>query len=208
MYDNFTIDPFVNFIQDSPITLVSCFGKILLGFWLGQIDFFAHPQRFNRMMNWWIWLGSTIGIASSVGFWAITTGQLELELSSAWLIFIIAGGLVFQSLLYISLFVKLFQVPRLQRLFMIFAPVGKMTLTNYLMQTIFCLLIFYYWTHGTALFGKITITETYLIAIAIYVVQVLYSNLWLQYFSHGPVEWLWWKLAYRNVKGSIVSIPS
>jgi uncharacterized protein len=196
---NFTIDPLVNFIQDSPITLVFCSGQILLGFWLGRIGFFATPQLFRNMINKWILLGSTFGITGSIGYWAVTTGKLELDGASVCLIFLIVGGLVLQSLCYIGLFVKAWENRHLKNLLKIFVPVGRMALTNYLLQTIFYLLLFFHWPHGLQLYRKVTITETYLIAIAVYTLQVLYSNWWMKHFTQGPVEMLWRKLAYQGV---------
>lgn len=191
---NATIDPFVNFIQDSPLTLVACFGRILIGFWLGRIGFFAQPERYQRMMNYWIWLGMTAGLASSVGLWAIMTGRFEIDLSTAWLVFLITGGLVLQSLLYIALFVRWFQKSGGQQFLKRFEPVGQMALTNYLMQTILMLLVFYSWPHGLRLYGRVTVTETYLLALGIYGLQLLYSHWWMLRHKQGPVEWVWRKL--------------
>ena len=47
LYINTRIDPFVNFIQDSPITLVFCFGNMLTGFWMAKSGFFHQQERFR-----------------------------------------------------------------------------------------------------------------------------------------------------------------
>jgi uncharacterized protein len=197
---NTTIDPLVNFLQDSPLTLVFCSGQILIGFWLGQTGFFSNPGLFKNRIRMWILLGSTLGILGSIGFWAITTGKIELEGASVGLIFLVVGGLVLQSLFYIALFITLYTYPTWRRLLAIFVPVGRMALTNYLMQTVFCLLVFFHWPHGLSLYGKITLTETYLIALCIFGMQILYSHWWLRHFNQGPVEMLWRKLAYWKVR--------
>ncbi|MDO1451201.1 DUF418 domain-containing protein [Rhodocytophaga aerolata] len=196
---NATIDPLVNFLQDSPITLVFCSGQILLGFWLGQTGFFYNPGLFKSRIRTWILFGSTFGVLGSVGLWAITTGKIELSGASAGLIFLVVGGLVLQSLFYVALFVKLYHYHRWRRLLGLFIPVGKMALTNYLMQTVFCLLFFFHWPHALQLYGKVTLTETYLIALCIFGFQTIYSHWWFEHFTQGPVEMLWKKLAYRNV---------
>jgi uncharacterized protein len=197
---NATIDPLVNFLQDSPLTLVFCSGQILLGFWLGQTGFFSNPGLFRNRIRMWILFGSTLGVLGSVGFWAITNGKIELEGASVGLLFLVVGGLVLQSLFYIALFVKLYTYPKWRQLLAIFVPVGKMALTNYLMQTVFCLLIFFHWPHGLSLYGKTTLTETYLIALGIFGMQTFYSHWWFRHFTQGPVEMLWRKLAYRHVR--------
>jgi uncharacterized protein len=193
---NFTVDPIRNFIYDSPLTLISCFGKVLLGYWLAAKGFFSNPKKAISMSRKWIWWGSSIGIAASVGYWAVTNGKLELSPALLWMVFAIAGGLALHSLMYLAVFVRLFQSKR-QKVLLLFAPVGKMALTNYLMQTVLCMFIFYNWTGGLKLYGRIGTAETYLLAIAIFTLQVIYSNWWVRRFRQGPVEYCWKKLAYR-----------
>jgi uncharacterized protein len=76
------------------------------------------------------------------------------------------------------------------------APVGRMALTNYLLQTIICVLIFY--GYGLGQFGRFGASRATLIALAIFLFQVLASALWLKYFSYGPMEWIWRQLTYRR----------
>ena len=63
---------------------------------------------------------------------------------------------------------------------------GRMALTNYLMQTIICITIFY--GVGFGLGGNIGPVIFIPIGIGIYTLQVLYSHLWLKYFNYGPFE--------------------
>ena len=77
------------------------------------------------------------------------------------------------------------------------ASVGRMPLTNYLMQSVICSLLFY--SYGLALFGKVGSAGNFLVALAIYAFQVLYSNLWMAHFQYGPLEWLWRLLTYGKV---------
>jgi uncharacterized protein len=200
---NFTIDPFINFIHDSPITLVFVFGCMLIGFLIGKSDFFVQPTRFRKVTKWVIITGSTIGLLCSYLFWLVTTGKLELTPTLLWLPFVIVTGLLLQSLFYIAAFVKLFQQPFFKKIVLIFVPVGQMALSNYLLQTVFYLLFFFHWAHGLQLYGKITLTETYLAAILLFGLQIIFSNWWLRSHRQGPVEYVWKKLSYQwGVKGS------
>jgi uncharacterized protein len=76
------------------------------------------------------------------------------------------------------------------------APVGRMALTNYLMQTVICVFIFY--GYGFGMFGRFGALTDTLIALAIFLFQILMSSLWLKYFNYGPVEWIWRQLTYRQ----------
>lgn len=79
-----------------------------------------------------------------------------------------------------------------------FAAAGKMALTNYLMQTVICVTIFY--GFGFALFGAFERHELYYIVATICTVQLIWSVLWLKVFRFGPFEWLWRSLTYWKLQ--------
>jgi uncharacterized protein len=66
--------------------------------------------------------------------------------------------------------------------------VGRMALTNYLMQSVICTTIFY--GHGFGLFGRVDRAGQLAIVIGVWAFQLLASRAWLEYFTVGPVEWL------------------
>jgi uncharacterized protein len=77
-----------------------------------------------------------------------------------------------------------------------FGTVGRMALTNYLIQAALivplCLLfgLFDSWTPATSL----------LLAVSLFVlVQVPFSLLWLRHFDFGPAEWVWRVLTYGSL---------
>jgi uncharacterized protein len=74
------------------------------------------------------------------------------------------------------------------------AAVGRMAFTNYIMHTLICTTIFY--GHGFGLFGKVERVWQFAIVLAIWVLQVLVSPIWLKHFLFGPLEWLWRCLTY------------
>ncbi|MED5051819.1 hypothetical protein B6A27_05185 [Anoxybacillus sp. UARK-01] len=76
----------------------------------------------------------------------------------------------------------------------IFAAVGKMSLTNYLFQSILCTLLFYH--YGFGLYGTVRPFYGLLLAIFIYSLQVVISNRWMKRYRTGPVEWLWRTIIY------------
>jgi uncharacterized protein len=81
-----------------------------------------------------------------------------------------------------------------RRLVTLFAPVGRMALTNYLMQSIICVVLSY--GFGLALWWRIGAAQAMAIAAAIIVVQIPLSVWWLSRFRFGPIEWIWRRLTY------------
>lgn len=68
------------------------------------------------------------------------------------------------------------------------APVGRMALTNYLMQSLVCAIVFTAW--GWGLVGRLAPVAVVSIAVLIYLVQLFASRWWLGSHVYGPVEWL------------------
>lgn len=72
------------------------------------------------------------------------------------------------------------------------AAVGRMALTNYILQTVITTTVFV----GLAQFGKWERHQLYYLVLGIWVFQLLASPWWLRRFHFGPMEWLWRSLTY------------
>lgn len=83
-------------------------------------------------------------------------------------------------------------------LFRLLRPVGQMAFTNYLMQSLICGLLFY--GIGWGWYGRLERYEIYIVVAVIWVVQIIYSHLWLHYFRFGPLEWAWRSLTYWKLQ--------
>lgn len=70
-----------------------------------------------------------------------------------------------------------------------FSYVGRMALTNYLMQSLVGLVLFT--SVGFALYQTLSPLMCFVLAVAIFSVQILFSKVWLTHFRFGPLEWLW-----------------
>lgn len=79
-----------------------------------------------------------------------------------------------------------------------FAAAGKLALTNYLLQSIICTVFFY--GYGMGYYGMLTQLQLYFFVLEVIIVQVVFSILWLRYFTYGPAEWL---LRYLSSRGSV-----
>ena len=79
-------------------------------------------------------------------------------------------------------------------LFALMKPVGQMAFTNYLTQSLICGIIFY--GVGFGLYGKLQRYEVYCVVGAIWLLQIIWSHIWLRYFYFGPLEWCWRSLTY------------
>jgi uncharacterized protein len=74
------------------------------------------------------------------------------------------------------------------------AAVGRMAFTNYLVHTLICTTLFY--GHGFGLYHRVDRGGQVAVVLAIWLLQLWYSPLWLARFRFGPLEWLWRSLTY------------
>ncbi|GAB2515749.1 DUF418 domain-containing protein [Spirosoma aerophilum] len=72
--------------------------------------------------------------------------------------------------------------------------VGQMAFTNYLMQSVLCTLFFY--GYGLGYFGDLKLYQLYIVVAEVWLLQIVFSLVWLRSFRFGPLEWLWRSLTY------------
>jgi uncharacterized protein len=104
-------------------------------------------------------------------------------------------GRVTMAIGHIGLIMIFTKLPILNWLKLRIAAVGKMALTNYIMHSLICMVIFT--GVGFGLFGKLQRYELYFVVFSVWLLQLILSPLWLKYFHFGPIEWLWRKLSYQ-----------
>ncbi|MBI3210990.1 MAG: DUF418 domain-containing protein [Candidatus Solibacter usitatus] len=81
-----------------------------------------------------------------------------------------------------------------QKLTRALSCVGQTALTNYLLQSVLCTTLFY--GYGFGWFGKLERYQLYYVVGVIWLLQLVFSSLWLSRFRFGPVEWAWRSLTY------------
>ncbi len=95
---------------------------------------------------------------------------------------------------WVSLIVMAWQKIRIQKVLRILTPLGRMSLTNYLMQSI--LGSFIYYGPGLGLYNVLNTTASFGVGVLLVIFQWLFCSWWLKKHSHGPAEWVWRKLTW------------
>ncbi|MGF2715762.1 DUF418 domain-containing protein [Bacillus cereus] len=96
---------------------------------------------------------------------------------------------VTMTFFYGSTIILLFHYKKVAHLLTYMANMGKMSVSNYLAQSIITTTIFY--AYGFGLYGKIGYFFGILLTIGIYTIQLFVSTYWLQKYRMGPVEYVW-----------------
>jgi len=84
--------------------------------------------------------------------------------------------------------------------------VGRLALSNYLLQSLVCTTIFY--SYGLGLFGKVGPALGLALTVLIFALQIPLSVWWMKRFRFGPAEWLWRTLTYGRLQPMRVSQPA
>jgi uncharacterized protein len=110
------------------------------------------------------------------------------------------------SIGHASLLILIYRSKLLPWLTKALANVGQMAFSNYLMQSIFCSLIFY--GYGLGYFNTLRFHQVYYVVFGIWIFQLIFSSIWLQYFRFGPFEWVWRSLTYWKKQPMRIGEPA
>lgn len=170
----------------------------LIGLWIARRKLFADPAQHREQLKRVMVAGFALGLPFCVLNW-YSIEHLPRLPEAQGLVNTVSYvlGVVPLALAYAAGFALLWIDTRWQTRFLVLAPMGRMALTNYLMQTVLGILIFY--GIGLGLGGKVSMVGYESIALAVFIVQVLWSHWWLKRFHFGPMEWLWRSLTYGKV---------
>jgi len=164
------------------------FPLLLFGAYLAKIDAYEGGEENRRRFRLILQIALPLALFfKTMPYWAGFRTGTELIQD-------LLGGPAL-SFVYMSM-IYLFTYGQERRYLVPIARVGKMSLSNYLFQSVICSTLFY--GYGMGLFGDISFFTGSLIALGIYLFQILMSHIWLTRFSYGPFEFVWRKIAYRK----------
>lgn len=169
-------------------------GMFVLGLWTVRSGLALAPAGHRATLARWAMLGWGIGLpANLLATWAAQQWQYLPPSAGGLLVVALQGvGIPLLALGYAATVVLLVVDGR--RLVGVFAATGRMALTNYLMQSVVCVLLAY--GFGLALWWRIGASTAMLIAAAVALLQIPLSAWWLRRHRLGPVEWVWRRLTY------------
>lgn len=161
-------------------------GIMLLGMWIGRR--LAAGQLLNDRPFLWRVLAAGIlaGVPASLAY-AMWPDQHQSDWTSL-------VGTVPLALAYAAAFALAW--PRASGVLQLFAPAGRMALTNYLAQSVICIFVFY--GIGLGQVGYWPPAVFYAFAFALFAAQLAFSHWWLSQHDQGPMEKLWRRWTYRG----------
>ncbi|GAB4385611.1 MAG: DUF418 domain-containing protein [Phycisphaerales bacterium] len=192
----YAVMPFTFFWQVS--------GLMMLGLALARLGVYT-GQRSVRFYAAMAAVGIPLGIATTLGGrWIIRQFHSPIE-SVYWLDLAQLCGFP-TALGYAGLVLVLVRASIARPLTGALAAVGRMALSNYLLQTLLCTIFFY--SIGLGYFARIQFPGLWLVVVTLWCINVVFSMIWLRFFRFGPAEWLWRSLTYRRLQPMLRSARS
>lgn len=178
----------------------------LLGLAAAKDNSFTRLTGRNKPLWRVLAVGGPIGLAGALCYNALNTAPAQAGNS---LLGLAVGILSAPALTgaYVAALLLLLRHPRGAVLGAWLAPAGRMALTNYLLQSLVCAIVFTAW--GWALIGVLAPPQVALLALLIYLVQLGLSRWWMRSHAYGPVEWLlralthWHRPPWRSMVGRL-----
>ena len=177
-------------------TFGNIFGMFLLGLYVGKRRIFHNIDRHLSLVHKVVWLGLVAGAIFN-GLYVWVTLRPHIVPPDAYM-FVSRGartiGAPALMLFYVSAIILLYRNQTWRQRLAPLAAVGRMALSNYLLQSVLCTLIFY--SYGLGLYGRIDPLLALILTILILVAQIRFSQWWLERYRFGPMEWVWRSLTY------------
>ena len=175
-------------------------GMFLIGYVVGRTDFYKKILQYKKLLYYVIAFGIIVGLPANY-FLAhyMTTAMgdyFQLKEKGMYQTIAYAIGVAPLAMAYVAFFMLAFQTNPGKKFLSLLAPAGKMAFSNYITQSLVGNFVFL--GAGLGLMGTIGPFYYTIFGILFFIVQVIYSTIWLKFFNYGPIEWLWRSATYKK----------
>lgn len=182
-----------------PMFLPRIIAVFLAGVWLWRRGVITDS---GRHLDWWrraqrigLAAGLPLNLAAVCMHYALRPNIAQPSLAGVSMLVVSSVAVPLLSLFYAATLVLLWNGSgkwreRLEP----FSYVGRMALTNYLLQSAICTTLAY--SYGVGLYGAVGPALGLIPTAAVYAAQVWFSRRWLAAHRYGPAEWIWRRLTY------------
>lgn len=176
------------------------FGLFLVGICLGRSGIFRNLDAYKPLIKKVLRWAAGLSVLNLVLAFACFSQVEQPPSLSTWIeavamtfydLFNLSVGTVFSCMFLLAVLGT-----KSGTLLNVFAPYGRMALTNYLLQSLIGTSLFYGW--GLGRIGEWPVRYLLLAGVGIATAQIIFSRVWLKRYYYGPCEWLWRTLTLRR----------
>ncbi|GAB6123475.1 DUF418 domain-containing protein [Dysgonomonas termitidis] len=166
----------------------------MIGMLIGRSNIFPYSEK---NIKFWIkvFIIAVIAFFPIYGLIAILPDFIDREalLVPSTLILKSLSNIAFTGILFAGV-ILVYYLTKAGRVLHQLAPYGRMSLTNYLSQSLIGGFLFYNW--GLGLYQYTGITACFLMGIGMFLIQFFFCRWWLRSHRQGPLERLWKKATW------------
>jgi uncharacterized protein len=179
-----------NNLASLPVMIISILPLFLIGGGAAKLKWLEAPKKHWR----WLRILMISGLAGGMAF-KLVPYILGQNLATDYMQDIFGGPLL--AIGYGLGIALLAEKTKMKKILYPFSYIGKLSMSNYLFQSIIATFIFYH--YGLGFYGKVSVLTGTILVILIYLLQIVLSRLWISTFYYGPVEWVWRSFTYFNL---------
>lgn len=176
-------------------------GVMLIGFVVGRSQIYGKLLEHKRKLFWLscILLLLALPLNYLLATYMYNSPPSFVFTTEGWLHSIVyALGVFPLATVYMIVIALLLESRKSRKYLQPIIPVGKMAFSNYVLQSLIGIVLFYGVGFGLAQqFGPLSLS---IIAFLIFIFQLIYSTIWLKYFHFGPLEYIWRSLTYGKIQ--------
>lgn len=186
---------------------------MLLGMGLYRLGFLTGALSY-RAYGWIIAVGLPVSVAiNGMEAWGLIHAGFQRDYDWWWIFYQL--GRTFGGIANVAVVVVVCKAGALKWLTRPLAAVGQTALSNYLLTSVLCSLLFN--GFGLGFYGKLEYYQLYVVVLCVWVINLTVSPLWLRHFQFGPMEWVWRSLTYwrkqpmrtrATQSGEAVAVPA
>lgn len=173
--------------------------RLMIGDWIGRRGVLQDPAAHRALLQWTFWIGLPLGLGIGIALEAIEAAGATERLIHAGrasefaLRTLRRVSPLAQGLAYLAGFALLTLRPGWERRLAWLAPIGRMALSHYLLQTVIGIGLFYGIGIGLGPAGGLPMRL--LVWALVFAAQAWAGRWWLARYRLGPAEWVWRSLA-------------
>lgn len=192
--------------KNLPYAIGDMLALMLLGIALYKWGFLT-MQWTDAQYKKTVWIGYGLGIPLVI--YSFMFNRINFPTIDAFKEYAVEHAVIWVDLIYdfqrilimmahVALVILLYKKGYFTRLMNGLRAVGQLAFTNYVMHTIICTLVFF--GYGLNQYNEWEYYQLFYLVIGIWMLQLLFSPLWLKSFLFGPLEWLWRSLTYGKMQ--------
>lgn len=166
----------------------------MLGMLIGRKNLFATSATNN--LFWKRVLGAAVSLFALL--FAVKSFTPDLiarkALADVWLVIVTSWANFAFMFVWVALFALAFNHKAIHRVLTKLEVFGRMSLSNYVMQSIIGSVIYY--GFGLGLYKYTGATMSLIIGIILFLLQLAFCRWWMKNHSHGPLEGIWHRLTW------------